>query len=102
MTQYTSKHITTSGTITVVDKPCFLLWLAVIVTLPGTTWTIRVNNREGTPEIIYMNTGTGVSVGPDYVHFPEKMLMRSGINIVTAGTAGAMDVFMAYQLTEHQ
>ena len=91
-----SAHITSSATTTVISTDTLLYSINVTVTGAGTTWVIKIQDKQGTPRVAYTNTGTGVAVGTVNLSFPQGIPMVGGIDIVTAGTAGTLDVFLAY------
>lgn len=91
-----SFRITTSTTTAVVAADAYLSSVNVTVSNAGTTWTIKVQDKSATPRIGYINDGTGVVIGTKYQNFTDPIPMFGGIDIVTAGTAGVMDVFITY------
>jgi hypothetical protein len=91
-----NKHITSSATTAVTAVDALLHSVNVTTTTAGTTWVIKVQDKSGTPLVAYTNSSTGVAVGTDSKSFPQGLQMNGGIDIVTAGTAGVLDVFLAY------
>ena len=92
---HTPIHITASGTITPFSVTCKISQLVISVTNAGTTWTIKIQNKEAIPKVLYINSGTGVVVGTTVVSLNVSALMVGGVDIITAGTAGIMDVFIS-------
>jgi hypothetical protein len=94
-TQYCKAYrITSNTTNTVTSSDAYLTQLVVCVTGAGTSWTIKVQNKEATPKIVYSATA---AVGTYVYSMGGLTLMTSGIDIVTSGTtAGTADVFITY------
>ena len=93
---YSASHITTKTTTTPTSSTAYVSAIAICVTDAGTTETLVIKNKEGTPKTIY-TAGTAVAAGNTYISFPEPIIMTSGIDIVTGGTtAGVVDVFITY------
>jgi len=94
-TQYcTAYHITSNTTNTVTSTTAYLTQLVVCVSGAGTSWTIKVQNKEATPKIVYSATA---AVGTYVYSMGGLTLMTNGIDIVTSGTtAGTADVFVTY------
>jgi hypothetical protein len=65
----------------------------------GTSWTFQIRDKAATPSILLSGTlalpGDGL---PVKVHFDESLYMDAGIDIVTAGTPGVVDVWLTYGL----
>jgi hypothetical protein len=55
-----------------------------------------VQDKSGTPRVAYTNDGAGVVLGTVGKTFTDPIFMSGGIDIVTVGTAGVMDVFLTY------
>jgi hypothetical protein len=92
---YSASHVTSNTTTTPVASTAYLYSLVLCVTGAGTAWTVVVKNKEATPKTIYSAT---LAVGTTVVlNLDCPVLMTSGIDIVTAGTAaGTLDVFTTY------
>jgi hypothetical protein len=89
-----SAHITTSTTTTVVASTAYVYTVQVAVSNAGTAWTITIRSKEGTPKILYTATA---AVGSTMVITAEVPIgLVSGIDIVTAGTAGVADIWITY------
>lgn len=91
-------HITTSTTTTPVSTDAILYSINIGVTTAGTTWVLTIKDKGSTPKVAYINTGTGVAIGQTSIAFPFGIRMDGGIDIVTAGTAGVLDVFLVYSI----
>jgi hypothetical protein len=90
-----TKHITTKTTTNVTTSSCVLYTLVINVSGAGTSWTISVQDKATTPQIVYAAT---VATGTTVIALPIGIKMDSGIDIVTAGTtAGTMDVKYAFR-----
>lgn len=90
-----TKHITTKTTTNVTTSTCTLHTLLVNVSGAGTSWTLSIQDKASTPQIIYAAT---VTTGTTVIALPVGIKCTSGIDIVTGGTtAGTMDVFYAYR-----
>jgi hypothetical protein len=89
-----SAHITTSATTTVVASTAYVYTVTVSVTGAGTGWTITIRSKEGTPKILYSATAAVGTTTPISAEVPIGL--TSGIDIVTAGTAGVADVWITY------
>ncbi len=90
-----SGHITTSTTTTVTSTTCYVSTVFISVTNAGTAWTITIRSKEGTPTVLYTATATLGSFTPVSVQLPG-VISTSGLEIVTAGTAGVADVKINY------
>jgi hypothetical protein len=95
-------HITTNGTIIVVDHSVFLLWLHITVSVTGNAAKIGVFNRETPPKAVIPMT-TLADPGADVAgqlfnpNPPRYFWMEGGISIVTtATTPGTTDVWITY------
>jgi hypothetical protein len=89
-----SAHITTSATTTVVASTAYVYTVTVAVSNAGTAWTITIRSKEGTPKILYSATAAVGTTTPISAEVPIGL--TSGIDIVTAGTAGVADVWVTY------
>jgi hypothetical protein len=89
-----SAHITTSATTTVVASTAYVYTVTVAVSNAGTAWTITIRSKEGTPKILYSATAAVGTTTPISAEVPIGL--TSGIDIVTAGTAGVADVWITY------
>lgn len=90
-------HVTTNTTNNVVAVTARLQTLVIQVSGAGTAWVITVQNKEGTPKILYQYL-TAQGVGTFTVPLPVGVLMTSGIDVITTGTTpGVADVFVTYR-----
>ncbi len=88
-------HITTNTTTTPTSSTAYISAILVTCTAAGTTETIVIRNKEGTPKVIYQSPTLTVGTVP--IPLPEPIIATSGIDIVTAGSAAAtVDVFVTY------
>jgi hypothetical protein len=93
---YYSAHITTNTTTTPTSATAYIATLQITCTNAGTTETIVVRNKEGTPKVLYQS-GTLAVGNVITMSWDPAIVMTSGIDIVTAGTAPAtVDVFITY------
>jgi hypothetical protein len=93
---YSSTHITSSGTTSITSTTSYISSIVVTATNAGTTWTLLIQNKEGTPKVIWANSGTGLTVGTSFMDMDVPVISTGGIAVVTAGTAGVVDVFITY------
>ena len=89
-----SAHITTSATTTVISSTAYVYTVTVAVSNAGTGWTIKIQSKEGTPKILYTATAAVGTTTPISAEVPIGL--TSGIDIVTAGTAGVADIWITY------
>jgi hypothetical protein len=89
-----SAHITTSATTAVVSSTAYVYTVTVAVSNAGTGWTITIRSKEGTPKILYSATAAIGTTTPISAEVPIGL--TSGIEIVTAGTAGVADIWITY------
>jgi hypothetical protein len=88
-------HITTSTTNTATASTAYLNSIVITTTTAGTTWGLKIQNKEGTPKVLY-NITAG-AVGTVTIPLQAPLLMTSGIDIITTGaTPGVLDVFLNY------
>jgi hypothetical protein len=93
---YTASRITTNTTTTVTAATAYVTSIVIVVSGAGSAWTVKVQNKEGTPKILYPAT-TAVLGASTPVAVEHPILATSGIDIVTAGTTpGTVDVFVTY------
>ncbi len=92
---YSASHITTNTTTTPTSSTAYISAIVVTCTAAGTTETIVIRNKEGTPKVIYQSPT--LTAGTVTFSFAEPIIATSGIDIVTAGSAAAtVDVFITY------
>lgn len=94
--KFSSSHITTKTTTTPVSTDCYVWAISICVTGAGTTQTLVIQDKAGTPQALY-TAGSAIAVGNTYINFMRPILMTGGIDIVTGGTtAGTQDVKITY------
>jgi hypothetical protein len=95
-------HITTNGTVTVVDHSVFATWALISVSSAGNNSKIGIRNRETPPKFVVPMTtmvdpGADVSGATFNPNPPRYIWMEGGIEIVTTGTTpGVVDVWINY------
>jgi hypothetical protein len=89
-----STHITTSATTPVIGSTAYVYTVTVAVSNAGTGWTITIRSKEGTPKVLYSATAAVGTTTPISAEVPIGLI--SGIDIVTAGTAGVADIWITY------
>jgi len=91
----TAYHLTANGTTTVTSTTAYIKAIQITCTTAGTTETITIRDKGGTPKTLYQS-GTLV-VGSVFTYQGAPLLMTGGIDIIYAGTtAGVVDVFLTY------
>jgi hypothetical protein len=94
--QFFATHITTNTTVTAVSTTVYVKTIVITCTAPGTTETIVIKNKEGTPKTIYQS-GTLVA-GTTVIDASASIQSVGGIDITTAGGGAAtVDVFITYE-----
>jgi hypothetical protein len=90
-------HLTANGTTTVTSTAAYVKSVAITCTTAGTTETITIKNKEGTPKTLYISPT--LVVGTTLVlSFTAPIQMVGGIDIVYGGAgAGVVDVFLTYE-----
>ena len=94
--KYSASHITTNTTTTVTSSTAYVTSIAVSVSAVGTTEVLKIQDKSGTPKVIYQQgsplvagTVTPINGGP--------LIMTGGIDIVTSGGGPAtLDVWITY------
>lgn len=95
----TAAHITTSTTTTPTSSDAWVTSITIMVITAGTTSTITVQDKGGTPKklVNLFSTAALSTTGPLVLNFQTPVLMSSGIDIITAGaTPATVDVFTNY------
>jgi hypothetical protein len=90
-----SGHITTAATTSVTSTTCYVSTVVISCTNAGTGFTITVRSKEGTPTVLYSGTLALGTITPISVALPG-VVSGSGLEIVTAGTPGVVDVKINY------
>lgn len=95
----TAFHITTATTTTVVSSDAYVASVVVNCSSLGTAFTAKVQNKEGTAKVLVANDTTPV-VGNKAITVGGAdrgaIYMKGGIDIVSSGTPGVIDVFVTY------
>lgn len=93
-----SAQISTNTTTTPTASTAYISSIVVAVTTAGTTSTVTIKDKQGTPLTLVNTLSTAVlSAGDTTFNFQTPMKMTSGIDIVTAGAAAAtLSVFINY------
>jgi hypothetical protein len=93
-----SVHITTAGTTTVTSSTAFVSTIVISCSNGGTGFTIRIQDKGSTPKVLVQPitlsvpaTGTNLSQTVE-----EPLVMTGGIDIITGGTPGVVDVWISY------
>lgn len=93
-----SAQISTSTTTTPTSSTAYVSSIVVSITSAGTTSTLTVKDKQGTPLTLVNTFSTAVlSAGDTTFNFQTPVKMTSGIDIVTAGAAAAtLSIFINY------
>jgi hypothetical protein len=98
-TRYNAR-ITTATTTTPVSKTAQVYTIVINVTGTPTSETITIQNKEGTPKILYASAAlSAASASPIVIAVPVGFQMTSGIDIITGGTVGTgvVNVWITYR-----
>ena|SRR5256885_12326635 len=88
-------RISSSTTTTVTSKSTKVSQVVISCSNAGTSWVLKIQDKQGTPMIFVPPFTLGIpSTGPLIIKFDKPILARSGIDIVTSGTAGVVDVWI--------
>ena len=93
-----SSRITDNTTTTPVASTAYISSIVISTEVIGTTSTIRVQDKSGTP-LILINGVTTVVIGasPTGINFQTPIKMTGGIDIITAGAVAAtVNVWINY------
>jgi hypothetical protein len=94
---YFAAHITTNTTTNVTASSAYISSLVITCTAAGTTEIVKVQNKEGTPKVLYQSGTLAVGTLTTPSISTPPLLMTSGIDIVTSGSGAAtVDVFITY------
>lgn len=93
-----SAQITTNTTTTPTSSTAYISGIVVSVTTAGTTSTVTIKDKQGTPlTLINLLSTAALSAGDTQFTFQTPVKMVSGIDIVTAGAAAAtFSIFINY------
>lgn len=94
----TATRITTNTTTTLTAATAYIASIVVTVSVAGTTSTITIQDKQGTPLALVSAMVTTTAIGGNTIYtFDTPIKMTSGIDIVTAGAAAAtVNVFINY------
>lgn len=98
MKKSADKRITTSGTTTILAQSSHVSQVLVSCTNAGTAWTLKIQNKEGTPKVLI--PAYTLLIGITLFKFDESIMMRDGIDIVTSGTPGVVNVFIVAETNQ--
>ena len=88
-------HITTSTTTHVATSTARLKRLVLSVSGSPSSWSVTVQDKSGTPKIVYTNSFSAATTAPVVLDFGDGILMTGGIDIVTSGaTPGVLDAWV--------
>ena len=93
----TAFHITTAATTTVTSSDAYVASIVVSTSAVGTAFVAKVQNKEGTPKILIPALASS-AVGYQTLIATQgaPIYMKGGIDIVSTGTPGVIDVFVTY------
>jgi hypothetical protein len=94
-----SVRIASSTTTTPTSSTAYVSSIAICVETAGTTSTLDIRDKSGTPIYLVRSLGTTsiLSNGNDVYNFQAPIKMTSGIDIITGGAAAAtVGVFIDY------
>jgi hypothetical protein len=82
--------ITANATTTPTSATCYVSCVVIMAATAGTTSTITVQDKSGTPlKVINLLTTVAASLSPMVINFATPIKMTGGIDIVTAGAVAA-------------
>ena len=95
-------NINSSGTITVQDESTWVSQIVLSVEDPGTNWQFRIEDRDTPPHVLIPTFTLGRVQGltVDIVAFAIPLFMQNGINIITAGNAGSLSLWLYTEMHE--
>jgi hypothetical protein len=96
------KHITTAATTSLSNVSAYIEQIVYCCTSIGATWTFAVQDRgdpAATPPIpiqTLVKVAVVATTTPDQqkVFYDRPMPMRNGVDVVTTGTPGALDIWV--------
>ena len=93
-----SARITTNTTTTPTSALCYVSSIAIATEVAGTTSTVSVRDKSGTPlHLVSSLTTVAITGAPTILTFDTPIKMTGGIDIVTAGAvAGTVDIWINY------
>jgi hypothetical protein len=95
---YVSKRINTSATVPLVNGSTYVTSVVINCSQAGTGWTLKVQDRGSPPLILLGPISLAVPL-PDppagkFELANDRVRMRGGVDAVTAGTAGTLDLWL--------
>jgi hypothetical protein len=95
--KYSASHITTNTTTTLTSSTSYITSIVVSVTAVGTTEVLKIQDKSGTPKVIYQQGSPLVLGTTTPVSGTTPLIMTGGIDIVTSGGGAAtVDVWITY------
>ena len=94
------KRIGAGGTVAIWGSTIVLKQLVIVVSDPGTSWKIRIEDNSTTPAIIVppITLTAPSTLAWVYQHFREGLPMQGGMDFVTeSGTFGALDIWFSFE-----
>jgi hypothetical protein len=92
-----STHVTTNTTVTPLATTVRLRQIVINVTGTPSAWVIKIQDKGGTPKIIFQQTFNAATTQPIVVNLGDGVTMQGGIDIITSGTTpGIADIFLNY------
>jgi hypothetical protein len=91
-------HITTATTTTITSTNAYITSIVVSTSAVGTAFKVAVQDKAGTARILIPALGTS-AVGYQTIFVGGKdnaILMSGGIDLISTGTPGVIDVFITY------
>jgi hypothetical protein len=90
------KRIVTAAVTTIVSSSCVLYEYVIAVAAPGTSFTVRIQDKASPPVILVPTFTVAVPTTglPIYQKFEEPLPMDGGIDIITTGTPGEVGIWM--------
>jgi hypothetical protein len=98
--RYLSKHITSSATTTPISASCYVSSIVASCSNAGTSWTLQIQDKASTPNVLISPFTLIVPADglPNInVAYDRPQRAVDGIDIITAGTAGVVDVQIGCQ-----
>ena len=92
--KHLQNRIAASGTTIATDRAAAVRQLVISCSNAGTAWTLAVRDKQS-PARNLVPAFTLTVVPPIIIKFDEPVPMRGGIDLVTAGTPGVVDVWTA-------
>jgi hypothetical protein len=91
------KRITTSTTTTLMDTSCVISQIVISVADPGTSWTLKIQDKASPAFVLLPAIALASPSTPDaaIIKFQDPIFMEGGIDIITAGTAGQVAVWIS-------